>query len=123
MKVPLFDLSKQHALLREELREAMDGVLESQQFILGKPVADLETAMSAQLGSRHAVACASGSDALLLALMAIELQPGEAVITVPFTFFATAAAISRLGAFPCFVDIDSQTFNLDPASLRKFLVS
>ncbi|HET8781206.1 MAG TPA: DegT/DnrJ/EryC1/StrS family aminotransferase [Pyrinomonadaceae bacterium] len=113
MNVPLLDLQTQYASLRDEMRQAIDRVFESQRFVLGEEVQKLEAAISAYCETKHAVACASGSDALLLALMALDLGAGDEVITTPFTFFATGAAITRLGARPVFVDIDPSSYNLD----------
>ncbi|HEY6120344.1 MAG TPA: DegT/DnrJ/EryC1/StrS family aminotransferase, partial [Pyrinomonadaceae bacterium] len=113
MRVPLIDLSAQHRALREELLLAVQTVLDSQQFVLGPEVLSLERGIAEYCQTKYAVGCASGSDALLLALMALDLKAGEEVITTPFTFFATGAAIARLGAKPVFVDIDPQTYNLD----------
>jgi dTDP-4-amino-4,6-dideoxygalactose transaminase len=112
MNVPLLDLQSQYALLRNELREAVERVMESQRFVLGDEVRKLEASIAAYTETKHAIACASGSDALLLALMALDVGAGHEVITTPFTFFATAAAITRLGARPVFVDIDPATYNL-----------
>jgi dTDP-4-amino-4,6-dideoxygalactose transaminase len=114
MKVPLIDLGQQCRLLRPQLIEAFARVLETQQFILGSEVAALETEIARYCNTEFAIGCASGSDALLLALMALDLKPGDEVITSPFTFFATGAAITRLGGTPRFVDVDPQTYNLDP---------
>lgn len=113
MKVPLLDLSIQHQNLREELRRAVDGVIDSQQFILGSEVTALEHELAEYCQTRFAIGCASGSDALLLALMALDVKPGDEIITSPFSFFATVSAITRLGARPVFVDIDPHTYNLD----------
>ena len=114
MKVPLIDLGPQHRLLREELLAAIQRVLDSQQFVLGSEVRTFEEGIAKYCQTQHAIGCASGSDALLLAMMALDLKAGDEVITSPFTFFATGAAIARVGATPVFVDIDPQTYNLDP---------
>jgi len=115
MQVPLLDLKQQHAHLREELRAAMDRILDSQQFVLGEEVRLLEAEIARYSATRHAVGCASGSDALLLALMSLDIKAGDEVITTPFSFFATASAITRTGATPVFVDIEPRTYNLDPS--------
>jgi len=117
--VPFLDLKRQFAGIREEVLTAVTRVLESQQFILGAEVEALEHELAAYVGAKYAIACASGTDALLLALMAVGLMPGDEVITVPFTFVATAACVARLNAKPVFVDILPGTYNLDPASLEK----
>lgn len=119
MQFPFLDLKAQYARIREEVRTAVDKVLEDQHFILGPEVEHLESEIAALVGARFAIGCASGSDALLLALMALELGAGDEVITTPFTFGATAGAIARLRARPVFVDIDPATYNLDPGSLAK----
>jgi dTDP-4-amino-4,6-dideoxygalactose transaminase len=113
MKVPLIDLRGQHLLLRTQLVEAVERVIDSQQFVLGAEVEAFENKVAEYCNTEYAVGCASGSDALLLALMALDLKAGDEVITAPFTFFATAAAIARLGARPQFVDIDPLTYNID----------
>jgi len=109
------DLRAQFATIRDEVMHAVSEVMQSQLFILGNEVRLFEQECAAYLGARHAVACASGSDALLLALSALGVEPGDEVITSPFTFVATAGSIARLGATPVFVDIDPETFNLDPS--------
>lgn len=116
MNVPLLDLSGQYAPLADELMEAVRGVVESQRFILGPVVDDFEHQVEAYLGVKHAVGCASGTDAILLALRAFEVGRGDEVVTSPFTFFATAGAIHNVGGTPVFADIDPDTFNLDPAA-------
>src|SRR5438132_6273413 len=112
-KVPLLDLQAQYATIRDEVRAAVDRVFESQQFVLGGEVKALEEEIARYCETKFAIGCASGSDALLLALMAHGIGEGDEVITASFTFFATAAAIARLGARPVFVDIDERTFNMD----------
>ncbi|HEY5627140.1 MAG TPA: aminotransferase class V-fold PLP-dependent enzyme, partial [Nitrospira sp.] len=119
MNVPLLDLQIQYRNIKGEVLSVIERVCDEQGFVLGPRVADFEQAMAAYVGSRHAVGCASGSDALLLALMASGVRAGDEVITVPFTFFATAGAISRLGAKPVFVDIQPDTFNIDPAKIEQ----
>ncbi|HEY0322923.1 MAG TPA: DegT/DnrJ/EryC1/StrS family aminotransferase [Pyrinomonadaceae bacterium] len=115
MKVPLLDLHAEYEGLREEVLPVVERVLESQQFILGPEVAALEEEVASYTGARYAVGCASGSDALLLALMALDIRAGDEVVTTPYSFFATASAITRLGATPVFVDIDPRTFNINTA--------
>lgn len=119
MKVPLLDLKAQYATLREEMRAAVDKVLESQLFINGPEVKQLEEAVAAYCGCAKGVGVSSGTDALLCAFMALGIGAGDEVVTVPFTFFATAGCIWRTGAKPVFVDIESDSFNLNPALLEK----
>jgi dTDP-4-amino-4,6-dideoxygalactose transaminase len=121
MNVPLLDLQAQYASLRDEVRQAVDRVLDSQRFVLGDEVRKLEASIAAYTQTKHAIACASGSDALLLALMALDVGAGDEVITTPFTFFATAAAITRLGARPVFVDIDPSYYNLDTSQVTDVI--
>src|SRR5262245_925141 len=116
--VPLLDLKAQYASLRDEIREAIDRVLESQQCINGPEVAQLEKEVARYSLAKHCVGVSSGTDALLLSLMALDVGAGSEVVTTPFTFFATAGSISRLGAKPVFVDIDPVTFNIDPAKIE-----
>ena len=117
MHVPLLDLQAQYASLRDEVRAAVERVLDSQRFVLGDEGRKLEASVATYTRTKHAVGCASGSDAVLLALMALNVGPGDEVITTPFTFFATAAAITRLGAWPVFVDIDPSSYNLDTSQV------
>lgn len=119
MQFPFLDLQTQFSALRTEIMQAVTGVLESQRCVLGPEVDAFEREVNAYIGSKFAVSCASGSDALLLALMAYEIGAGDEVITTPFTFVATAGSIARLGARPVFVDIDPVTYNLDPAAVEK----
>jgi dTDP-4-amino-4,6-dideoxygalactose transaminase len=119
VNVPLLDLKAQYRGIKAELLAVMEAVCEEQGFVLGPRLVEFEKATAQYIGSRHAIGCASGSDALLLALMAFGVKPGDEVITVPFTFFATAGAISRLGAKPVFVDIESDSFNIDPHQIER----
>ena len=120
-EIPLLDLRAQYASIRAEVEHAVRRVLESQQCILGPDVAALEEEIAAYCGTKHAVGCGSGTDALLLALRAQDIGPGDEVLTTPFTFFATAGAVANVGARPVFADIDPRTFNLDPAAARDAL--
>ena len=119
--VPLLDLERQYAPLKQPIAEALLRVCESGRFVLGPDVDELEKDVAAYCRSRHAIGCASGSDALLLALMACEVGPGDEVVLPSFTFFATASAVSRLGARPVFADVDPVTFNIDPAEIERLL--
>ncbi|EFL50890.1 DegT/DnrJ/EryC1/StrS aminotransferase [Solidesulfovibrio fructosivorans JJ]] len=117
MNIPFIDLKTQFTRLEPEIRKRLDAVLEHGRFIMGPEVAELEKALAAFVGTKHAVSCASGTEALLMPLMAWGIGPGDAVFTTPFTFIATAEVIALLGATPVFVDIDPATYNLDPAKL------
>ncbi len=117
MRVPVLDLKAQYAALRAEIEPIVLGVCESQGFVLGPEVEALEQEIAAYVRTPHAVGCASGTDALVLALRALGVGPGDEVVTTPFTFFATAGAVSMVGARPVFADIDAATFNLDPEKL------
>ena len=121
MNVPLLDLQAQYATIKDKVRAAVDAVLESQRFILGAQVSALEEAIAKFCGVPFAVGVASGTDALLLSLKALGVGPGGSVITVPFTFFATAGTVVNLGARPIFVDIEPAGFEMDPEKLSTFL--
>ena len=113
------DLAAQQLRISKELNANIARVLAHGQYINGPEVRELESALAAYVGAKHAVGCASGTDALLMALMALDIGPGDAVLTSPFTFFATAEVISLIGATPVFVDIDPATFNIDPVKLDQ----
>ena len=117
MNVPFFDLKPQSLSLKEEIQSAIDEVFETQQFILGAQVEAIEQAIAQYCQTTYAIGVASGSDALFLSLMALGIGPGDEVILPPFTFFATAGSVSRIEAIPVFVDIDPQTYNIDPLKI------
>jgi dTDP-4-amino-4,6-dideoxygalactose transaminase len=116
--VPLLDLTQHHAALLGEMTAALERVCRSGAFVLGPEVTELEKRIADYCQAKHAIGCASGSDALLLALMALDIGPGDEVIVPSFTFFATASAVARLGATPVFADIEPEAFNLDPEAVR-----
>jgi dTDP-4-amino-4,6-dideoxygalactose transaminase len=118
ISVPMLDLRRQYAPLQEELLGALRHVLETQQFILGEQVASFERAAAQHLGVNHAIGCSSGTDALWLALAALGIEPGDAVVTTPFSFFASVSSILKVGARPVLADIDPVTFNLDPKAVE-----
>jgi dTDP-4-amino-4,6-dideoxygalactose transaminase len=119
--VPLLALDRQYAVLKDDIRTAIERVCDSGRFVLGPDVAELEAELARALRVPHAITCASGSDALLLALMALDLEPGDEVILPSYTFFATASAVTRLGAVPIFADIDPVTYLVDPADVERKL--
>src|SRR6185437_3574492 len=121
MKVPLLDLTQQYERFAAEAQEAIGRVCRSQHFILGSEGRQLELSLARYTGCEHGIGVSSGTDALLLALMALGIGPGDEVITSPFTFFATAGTIARLGARPVFCDIDRESFNLSPAHVEEFI--
>src|SRR3954469_25417375 len=114
MSVPLLDLRAQHANIRDAVVEKMMKVVDAQTFILGAAVEELENQVAALSHAKYAVGCANGTDAILLAMRALDIGRGDEVITTPFTFFATAGTIHNVGATPVFVDIDPKTFNISP---------
>ena len=118
MNVPLVDLVAQYRTIKDEVLPAIQAVIESQQFVMGPAVARLESAVAQLAHAKHGIACASGTDAVLLPLKALDLEPGDEVITTPFTFFATAGTIHNAGGTPVFVDIEPGTFNIDPAAVE-----
>jgi len=120
-RVPLVDLRAQYRILENEIHGAIDEVLNSQLFVLGPAVDRFEEQMEAYLGCRHAIGVASGSDALLLALMTLGLGAGDAVLVPPLTFFSTVSSITRLGATPLFIDIDAESYLMTPDSVKRFL--
>ena len=117
--VPLLALDRQYAVLRADIQAAITRVCDSGKFVLGPDVTDLEAELARMLDVPHAISCASGSDALLLALMALDVGPGDEVILPSYTFFATASAVTRLGATPIFADIDPRTYLIDPEDVAK----
>ena len=123
VSVPALNLKAQYQTIRDEIEPVVREVLESQIFVLGPEVSGLEAEIADYCGAMHGIGCASGSDALLLPLMALEIGPGDEVITTPFTFFATAGAIWRTGARPVFVDIEPETYNMDPARIEAAITS
>jgi len=121
VRVPLLDLTRQHTVVRDAVADRVAALFESQQFILGPAVEEFESAFRDAVGCGHAVGMSSGTDAQLAILMALGIGAGDAVITTPYTFFATAGCIHRTGAEPVFVDVEPDTLNLDPEKLREFL--
>ncbi|MDD4649483.1 MAG: DegT/DnrJ/EryC1/StrS family aminotransferase [Desulfoplanes sp.] len=119
MAIPFIDLKAQYRRIEEQIRSNMEAVLEHGAYIMGPEIKSLEKTLGTYIGSQFAVGCSSGSDALLMALMALDIGPGDAVFTSPFTFFATAEEIAFLGATPVFVDIDPRTYTMDPARLEQ----
>jgi dTDP-4-amino-4,6-dideoxygalactose transaminase len=121
MQVPLLDLRAQYAPLKAEIESALREVCDSQRFVLGPRVAELETRVAEYSAAKFGIGVSSGTDALLIALMALDLGPGDEVITTPYTFFATAGTVARLGARPVFCDVHDDTFNLDTAAVQTFI--
>jgi dTDP-4-amino-4,6-dideoxygalactose transaminase len=123
MKIPLLDLNAQLQTIEKEVKAAVNEVIDSTRYIMGPKVEELEAKIAEYTGAKYATGVSSGTDALLISLMALDIGPGDIVITTPFSFFATAGVIARLGATPAFVDIDPDTYNLSPATLRKWFES
>jgi dTDP-4-amino-4,6-dideoxygalactose transaminase len=121
MKVPLLDLKCQYATIKEEILRVTEDIFESQYFILGPWVESLEKDIAGYCSSRYAVGVSSGTDALLISLMAADIGPGDTVITSPYTFFATAGSIVRTGARPVFADIDPETYNISPENIERVI--
>src|SRR5688500_18589468 len=119
MPVPLLDLRAQHQTIRDEVVGAVMDVVDSQKFILGEPVERLERAVAELSHTAHAIGCANGTDALLIAMRALDIGRGDEVITTPFTFFATAGTIHNVGATPVFVDVEPRTFNIAPDEIGR----
>jgi dTDP-4-amino-4,6-dideoxygalactose transaminase len=119
MQVPLLDLKAQYATIKDEVMRAISKVCESQSFALGPAVAEFEEKIAAYCGCKYAIGVSSGTDALLVSLMALEIKPGDEVITTPFSFFSTAGSIARLGAKPVFVDVDLDSYNIDPSRIEE----
>lgn len=122
-EVPLLDLPAQFSTISDEIRAAVDSVLVSQQFIMGPEVTKFEEEIASYCQVKHAIGVSSGSDALIVTLMAMGIGPGDEVITSPYTFFATGGAIARLGATPVYIDIDRHTYNMDPTLLKSAITS
>jgi len=118
MKIDFANLQYQYKLYKEEIDRAMQDVLDRANYIMGDAVKELEENLQTFTGAKHAITCSSGTDALILAMMALDIKPGDEIITTPFTFIATAETIAFLGAVPVFVDIDEKTYNIDPSQIE-----
>ena len=123
MNIDFAKLQYQYQLYKTEIDEAVQAVLDKSNYIMGEEVSQLEDSLQDFTGVKYAIACASGTDALLLAMMALDIQPGDEIITTPFTFIATAETIAFMKAKPVFVDIDEQTYNIDPSKIEENITS
>jgi len=123
MKIDFANLQYQYGLYKDEIDSAMHAVLDKANYIMGSEVNELEEALQRFSGAKHAITCGSGTDALILAMMALDIQPGDEIITTPFTFIATAETIAFLKAKPVFVDIDEKTYNIDPGKIQEKITS
>ncbi len=119
MTIPFIDLQSQYQSYKEEIDSAIHAVLDTSQYIMGPAVKELELNLANYTGAKHAVACASGTDALLIALLAIGIKPGDEIITTPFTFISSSEVISQLGAIPVFVDIEEDTYNINANKIEE----
>lgn len=119
MKIDFANLQYQYQLYKTEIDNAIHGVLDKSNYIMGEEVTQLESSLEEFTGAKYAITCSSGTDALLLAMMTLDIKPGDEIITTPFTFIATAETIALMGAVPVFVDIDEKTYNMDPSKIEK----
>ena len=119
--IPLIDLENQYKSIKKNVLNRIEKVLDSGQYIMGKEVAEVEVKLAEYTGRKYCLTCSSGTDALVMALMALEVEPGDEIITTPFTFVSTAEAICLVGAKPVFVDIDPSTFNINPEKIKEYL--
>jgi UDP-2-acetamido-2-deoxy-ribo-hexuluronate aminotransferase len=123
MQIDFANLQLQYQMYKEEIDTAIHAVLDKSNYIMGEEVNELEENLQKFTGAKHAITCSSGTDALLLAMMALDIKPGDEIITTPFTFIATAEAIAFLGAIPVFVDIDEKTYNIDASKIEEKITS
>lgn len=123
MQIDFANLQYQYRLYKDEIDEAIHNVLDKSNYIMGEEVTQLETSLKKFTGAKYAITCSSGTDALLLAMMALNIKPGDEIITTPFTFIATAETIALMGAIPVFVDIDEKTYNIDPSKIEEKITS
>ncbi|MFC1856289.1 DegT/DnrJ/EryC1/StrS family aminotransferase, partial [Thermodesulfobacteriota bacterium] len=119
MQVKFFDLKEQNDAVKDEVMADISSIIDLNQFVFGPKLDGFEKEIAEWCGVEHALSLSSGTDAILIALMALDIKPGDEIITTPFTFFATAGSIARAGGTPVFVDIDKDTFNINPADIEK----